>query len=64
MDELVAFLGVEEVGKSLTPAVFEFYQDFDQFDVVFQLWVHHFDVLVVFAQQVFEVVEGFLNSFC
>ena len=64
MDELVTFFRVQEVREALTPAIFEFYKDFDQLDVVLELRIDYFDVLVVLAQQIFEVVKGFLNSFC
>jgi hypothetical protein len=41
----------------LAPAVFKFDQDFDKLDVVLQLRVHHFDVLLVLAQEIFEILK-------
>lgn len=35
MKKLVALLRVKEVGKTLTPRVFEFYKDLDKFIIVF-----------------------------
>ena len=51
MNELVTFFRVQEVCEALTPAIFEFYKDFDQLDVVLELRIDYFDVLVVLAQQ-------------
>ena len=47
MEQLVAFLAVQEVCQSLTPAVLKFHEDLDKLDVVLQLWVDHLDVLVI-----------------
>lgn len=63
MEQLIALLAVKEVSQTLTPTILELNEDLNQFDVVLQLRVHDFDVLVVLAQQVFKVIEGFLDSF-
>jgi len=62
MQKLVEFFGVQEVGKALRPTVFKFNQDFDKFNVVFQLWVDNFDVLLILTQKIFEVKESFLDA--
>ena len=47
MEQLVAFLAVQEVCQPLTPAILKFHQDLDKLDVVLQLRVDHLDVLVI-----------------
>lgn len=63
VQQLVKLLRVEEVGQALAPAVFELNQDLHKLNVVLELWVDHFDVLLILAQEVFEVLESLLNPF-
>ena len=62
VEQLVERFAVEEVGQALAPAVFELDQDLHQLDVVLQLRVDHFNVLVVLAQQRLEVSKRFLDA--
>ena len=62
MQKLIERLAVEEVGETLGPAILEFDQNLDQLGVVLELWIDHFNVLVVLTQQSLEVVKGFLDS--
>ena len=62
MEQLVESLALQEVRETLTPAIFELHQDFYQLGVVLELWIHHLNILVVLAQETFEVSEGLLDS--
>jgi len=62
VQQLVQFLRVQEVGQALAPTVFELDENLDKFDVVFQLRVHHLDVLLVLAKKIFEILERLLDA--
>ena len=62
MQKLVEFLRIQEVGQALRPTVFKFNQDFDEFNVVFQLWVDDFDVLLILTEKIFKVQESLLDA--
>ena len=64
MEQLVECLTVQEVCQPLTPAILELHQDLYQFHIVLQLGVNHFNILVVLAQERFEVSKGFFDSLC
>lgn len=53
--ELVAFLVVHKVGKALGPGVLEFHQNFYQFNIILQLGIYYFYILLVFLQEGTEV---------
>lgn len=60
----MTLLRVHEVSQTLCPSVLKFYEDFDKFIIVFQLWVDHFDVLFILLQKVAEVHEALLDALC
>jgi len=64
MQKLIKFLRVQEIGQALRPTVFKFYQDFYKFNVVFQLRVYYFDVLLVLTEKILEVLECLLDALC
>lgn len=51
----MAFLMIHKVSKPLSPSVFEFNQDFNEFNVVFQLRIDNLDILFVLFEQVSEI---------
>lgn len=63
MEELAAFLGVNEVELSLLPRLFELYEGCDQIRIVLQLRVYSFDVFFVFSKQLPNVLEAFSYGF-
>ena len=63
VDQLAALLVVDKVGETLAPAVFKLDKDLYQLNVVFELGVYNFDVLLVLSQEAFEVLECLFDTF-
>jgi len=64
MQKLVKFFAIQEIRKALTPAVFKLDEDLDKFYVIFKLRVDYFDVLLIFSEKVFKVLESLFYPFC
>ena len=64
VEQLVAFFVIDEVGQTLAPTVFEFNENFYKFDVVLELRIDNFNILLVFSKKIFEILEGLLYAFC
>ena len=62
MDQLVAFLRVQEVSEALAPAVLVLNEDLNELLVILELGVYHFDVLFVFSKKCSEILKTLLNS--
>ena len=60
MNELMALLVVHEVRQTLSPRVLEFNQNLNKFDIVFELWIDHFYILLVFFEKGSEISKRFL----
>lgn len=50
MNQLVAFLAIHEIGQTLSPCILELDEYLDKFYVIFELWINHFNVLLVLFQ--------------
>ncbi len=62
MQKLVALFGIEEVGQSLRPGVLILDQDLNELLIIFKLRVNNLDVLVIFSEEVPEILEALLDS--
>ena len=49
VQELVAFFVINKVGQALAPTILEFNQDFYKFDVILELRINNFNILLVFS---------------
>jgi hypothetical protein len=63
VQQLGELLAVHEVGQALRPAVFELHERLNQVTIVAQLWVYHFNVVLVLAQQLPQVLQRLLDAF-
>lgn len=63
VQQLSELLAVHEVGQALRPAVFELHQRFNQVTIVTQLRVYHFNVLLILAQKLPQVLQRLLDAF-
>ena len=46
----------------MTPAIFKLYKYLDQFHIIFQLRIHHLNILIVLSQKYLEVSKSLLNA--
>jgi hypothetical protein len=59
----MTLLGIEEVGKTLSPSIFVFHQNLNQLLVILELGIDHLYILFIFSKKIAEVLEAFLYSF-
>ncbi len=59
----MALFGIKEVCQTLSPCVFVFHQNLNQFLVVLQLRINDFYILFVFSKKIAEVLEALFYSF-
>ena len=62
MDQLMALLVIHEISQTLGPSILELHQNFNQLNIVFQLWINYFDILFILLKEVAEVLESFLYA--
>lgn len=63
MDQLVTLLVIHKVRQALRPRILKLHQNLNQLNIVFQLWINHFDILFILLKKVAEVLENFLYAY-
>ena len=63
VNELLAFLGWDEVCFAFLPALLKFNQSIHKILIILQLWVNAFNVFFVLAEQLSQRLEALTNTF-
>lgn len=58
----MALFMIHKISQTLCPSILELHQNLNQLDIIFQLWINHFDILFILLKEVAEVLESFLYA--
>jgi hypothetical protein len=58
----MALFMIHEISQTLRPSILELYQNLNQLNIIFQLWINNFDILFILLKEVAKVLESFLYA--